>query len=536
MPDKTPPIFNEAAIKGSTRGIVVATSDRSAAMLAAHEVAATFFPNAEAIQRGHDKLFANRAVYIAPDEKGDDLATALAWRLHGIASEVRIVHPPDLHGTVEQWLVNGGSKQRLVEYIKESPTFSPTRDNHPAHNPPDDDDTGWRTQLITDDHGKVKPGVHNAQLFLAYHGDTRGVLAYNRFAHSVDIMRRPPWENEPSRYPRPLSDVDDTRMTAWLERHGCKLAINTVHNAAISAAHHAPYNPLQEYLGDIQHDGKPRLDRALADYFGADNNEYTQLAGARFMIGAVARALDPGCIMRTMLILEGPQDIQKSTAVRELFGPEFFSDELADITSKDSSMQMQGVWCIEIADLATMYRAETNHLKAFLSRRVDRYRPPYGRNVIQAARQCVFVGTVNPEGGYLKDATGGTRFWPVMCRDIDLKLITRERDQIWAEAVARYRQGERWWFTPDEWHIAAEEQAQRYESDPWHDEVLRHAGYHAEVTIPGVLDALDVPKHQQDNVKQARVARILRSAGYGRRQRGSGDDRRWVYLRESGGD
>jgi predicted P-loop ATPase len=104
---------------------------------------------------------------------------------------------------------------------------------------------------------------------------------------------------------------------------------------------------------------------------------------------------------------------------------------------------MRGVWIIEIAELDTMSRAEVSAIKAFMSRTHDRFRPPYGKRLVDLPRQCVFAGSINPEGGYLKDATGGRRFWPVVCGQIDIDALARDRDQLWAEARDRFREASR---------------------------------------------------------------------------------------------
>ena len=124
----------------------------------------------------------------------------------------------------------------------------------------------------------------------------------------------------------------------------------------------------------------------------------------------------------------------------------WFTDRLSDLGSKDAAMETKGVWIIEVAELDTMSRTEVGAIKAFISRTHDRFRPPYGKRLVDLPRQCVFAGSVNPEGGYLKDATGGRRFWPVLCTTIDVERLRADRDQLWAEARDRFRAGEPWWL------------------------------------------------------------------------------------------
>jgi hypothetical protein len=168
---------------------------------------------------------------------------------------------------------------------------------------------------------------------------------------------------------------------------------------------------------------------------------YHRAVGPRWMISAVARIYAPGCKADCALILEGPQGIRKSSALMMIAKP-WFADRLSDLSSKDAAMETRGVWIIEIAELDTMSRAVVSTIKAFMSRTQDRFRPPYGKRLVDLPRQCVFAGSVNPEGGYLKDPTGGRRFWPVVCSTINLETLQRDREQLWAEARDRFRGGE----------------------------------------------------------------------------------------------
>ena len=151
----------------------------------------------------------------------------------------------------------------------------------------------------------------------------------------------------------------------------------------------------------------------------------------------------------------------------EILGGEFYSDDIADLGAKDAAIGTAGVWIVELAELAAMNRAEVEKVKAFLSRRIDRYRPPYARHYIWTPRQCVFGGSINLQK-YLKDETGGRRFWPARCGHMNLDALRRDRDQLWAEAVVRYERGELWWLdTADLIADAAGEQEERLQADPW---------------------------------------------------------------------
>lgn len=379
---------------------------------------------------------------------------------------------------------------------------------------------------------KIVSNVNNTMCFLTFHPRTQGLLAYNDFSKEVNIMRKPPWTAENCDYPRRLTDVDDTRATAWLERVGIQMSINNVHHSIVSSAHHNKYNPLQDYLNSLTWDGTPRLSSALNTLFGCEDNDYSRTVCRKFFIGAIARAMKPGCKMDNVLILEGDQGIKKSSGVAALFGEQWFTDELADIGSKDSAMQAQGVWCIEIAELATMSRAEADRTKEWISRQVDKFRPPYGRNIIDAPRQCVLIGTVNPQGGYLKDATGARRFWPIECKRIDIDRIHELRDQLWAEAFEAYQNGERWWLEMEEANIVKKEQQQRYDSDVWEDDISVFIQGRDFVTTTEIMsDCLNMQHRERSVPSQNRVAKVLTSLGWRRIQRRYMGRRQWVYVR-----
>jgi putative DNA primase/helicase len=297
-------------------------------------------------------------------------------------------------------------------------------------------------------------------------------------------------------------------------------------------------------------DGQSRLASWLTDYLGVEATEYSAAIGLRWMRSAVARIYQPGAKVDCCLILEGPQGTKKSTALKILAG-EWFTDEIADLGSKDSALQTRGVWIIEIAELDSMTRSEVSRVKAFVSRATDRFRPPYGRQVIESPRQCVFTGSVN-HSTYLRDETGGRRFWPVRCGEIDVDALARNRDQLWAEAVTQYRGGEVWWLeTPELNREAERQQSDRYEEDAWHSLIaawVDHPERRCDGTgnpVPGLTSddqsvcIPDILNHcigkRQDlwtQTDQTRVARCLRALKWERfQQRNDHGGREWRYRR-----
>ena len=329
-------------------------------------------------------------------------------------------------------------------------------------------------------------------------------------------------------------DDHDTRTCEWMQEQGIPAPVGHVGRAIQTVAREKLVHPVRDYLNALKWDGTPRLDMWLTRYLGVEDTLYARAVGSRFLISAVARVFEPGCQVDHMLILEGPQGIQKSSALRALAGS-WFADRISRLGSKDSSMEVAGVWLIEMAELDALTKATNSAIKSFVTRRHDRYRPPYGKHVIDQPRQCVFTGSINPTGGYLKDPTGARRFWPVVCGVIDQAGLVHDRDQLWAETLVRFRAGATWWLeTPDLEALASAEQELQFQVDPWAETVGDWLIERADVSISEVLTgALGIPAASQSHSAEIRVAVILKSNGFKQYRPGKkGQPRTPLYRRE----
>ncbi|MGV8856743.1 MAG: VapE domain-containing protein [Devosia sp.] len=395
---------------------------------------------------------------------------------------------------------------------------------------------GWERDLIEVD-GKIRlDAIHNWMLVIENHPDTVGVFAYDSFRHSIMLVRCPPWEEPVGWVSRPIEPQDRVHLVMWLEQRHFKAKPTTIDPVILAVAQRNSFDPLVDYLTSLRWDGVERVSGWMSKYLGADDNGYASAVGKRFLISAVARGLRPGSKVDTMPILEGPQGLKKSSAIEALFSKQFFTDHLSGIGSKDALMELQGVWAIEVAEMDQFNRAETGQIKKFLTQKVDRYRPPYGRDVINAPRRCVLVGSINPDGsGYLRDPTGARRFWPVACRRIDVEAIHIDRDQLWAEAVQAFNAGEPWWVQEDEAMSVIAEQASRTDTDPWSD-VLDYALKGAvEVAQTEVFKILGLETRDMGRVHTDRAIRVMISLGWGkfRDQRNGGNQ---TIFRRAGVD
>lgn len=338
---------------------------------------------------------------------------------------------------------------------------------------------------------------------------------------------------------RPLADEDTIDIRIMIEESGFEPSVGDVEPAIKRHALDNPFDPVREYLDGLKWDRKPRLDKWLQTYMGAPEHEIISVFGAKFLIGAVARVYQPGCQMDNMLVFEGKQGAGKTTAVAALFGREYMISSISDFKSKEASIALQGRWCAEIAELAALKKTDITDVKKFITETVDQYRPVHGKNTIDRARRCVFIGTTN-EHQYLKDSTGNRRFWPVPCGKVDVQAIAADRDQIWAEAVRRYVANEEWWITDAGMLERAEAiQGDRAEGDAWAEPIDRWLdepeNRSVEFFTTGQIlsGAIRMPLDRQNRADEMRVANHLSKRGWDRAKRrlAKGSPPAWCWKR-----
>jgi predicted P-loop ATPase len=433
------------------------------------------------------------------------------------------------------------------------PTAGPPSDGSPPA--PDSD---WQSLLLyrkqKSGPAKLEKHLANVVTILQHHDDWRGRICFDEHAHRI-LLRDPPWHSSdaPAAAISPIDDTarasplqgweelvetDATRLSSWMRRQYPTLMIGATDCfraiEIVAEAHRR--HPFREYLDALTWDGVERLGAWLTDYLDVPPSPYSARVGTWWLTSAVARVYRPGCKADYVLILEGNQGIRKSTALRTLAGAPWFSDTPLDLQKNaEASMAIRGKTIVELGELASFKKADQDRAKVFFSSPVDNVRKPYGRVYVLVPRSCVFAGTVNPEAGYFTDATGNRRYWPVRCGAIDLEALAGMRDQLWAEAVARFRSGGRWWPEGTEEHaLCAGEQEPREVADVWEDPVASWCTGRDQVTVPEVLNsAIKLSTDKHDQRANDRVARVLKKLGYERKQvrelgRTNGK-RQWVY-------
>ena len=299
--------------------------------------------------------------------------------------------------------------------------------------------------------GLIEPTIENIRLILTYDEAFRGKLALNTFSGRLVWRSAPPW----APFKRvcvtngtTFTDADAANMRNYFQKHWKVNAPKALEDAITSVSDANAFNPVFDYLQGLTWDGVERLDTLLVRYMGAKDTAFTRAATRKWFTGAVKRIYEPGCKFDSMLVLIGEQGLGKSR-LPLIMSKGWFTDSLPSMSGDKSSFEaLSGKWIVEVAELAAAKKSEQESIKNFVSKQTDSYRQAYAHYTQDYPRQCVFFGTTNdPEP--LHDVTGGRRFWPIEVEGVDrgvLSGLEEERDQLWAEAIQRYRDGESLWL------------------------------------------------------------------------------------------
>lgn len=389
-------------------------------------------------------------------------------------------------------------------------------------------DTSWKSRLQKNENGDIRADIANAKLVLDHDGRWKGVLGYCQFSYRIMKRKAPPFANGVA---GEWTDTDTDRLRIWLsENYGFTPRNADALGAVVVCAEGAPFHPVRDYLQSVKWDGQHRVCAWLTDYLGAEPSSYHALVGQMWLIGAVARVMQPPVKVDNVIIFEGLQGLGKSTTLSILAG-EWFTDTPLEIGAKDGFQQMQGVWVIELAELDSFNKAESTRAKQFFGASVDKYRPSYGRMVQAFARQCVFAGSTNQES-YFKDASGNRRYWPVQCTKLEKDALQQDRDQLWAEAYQMYLDGIKWWPPDHAKHLFEAEQDDRFEEDVWQQPIekyLRNVASDRVTAYEIMEESLGMQAPHMKPPEQKRIGQIMMRLGWHKRRVRSSGGRETAY-------
>lgn len=381
------------------------------------------------------------------------------------------------------------------------------------------DDVSWRADLIVkhkDDGSQTIPcRVHNLIVILSGSPDFSGRIRYNEFSSQIAVDGND------------IDDVEPIKIKAKIEKGliADKIPTGDLLEAMSVVASRSSFHPVREYLDSLRWDGTERIPFFFDDYCGCVRDDYHIAVAQSLFVSSVARIFKPGCKVDTMVILQSAQGMRKTMLWLALYG-QWCMEVTASLSDKDFYSGLRGVWCADFSELDAFSRSETTQIKRILTSQSDSYRPHYGRGTKVFPRQCVFVGGTNKDD-WNTDATGGRRFLPVqVAHKIDVDSVATNRDQLWAEAVVRYRRGETWWDIPDA-HV---HQEATYQGDPWEDPIMDFVLGRSQTSVYDVLlDCLRIDKGKQTRADQMRVSAVLKRHGWERKKLSSG---KWVYVKK----
>lgn len=323
----------------------------------------------------------------------------------------------------------------------------------------DEDDDSWVLEMDVDGKGNYMATIHNAKMILSHDPLLKGKIRKNEFTKKYRVFGALPWNTDERE--RDWEDNDDSGLRYYIEKVYQIKGKANIEDAWGLVANENRYHPVRDYLESLVWDGVPRVETLFIEFMGAEDNAYTRAVSRIALTAAVARIFAPGIKYDNVVVLVGPQGCGKSTILKKL-GRDWFSDTLTTMQGKEAYEQIQGFWIIEIGELAAMKRYEVETVKQFTSKSEDSYRAAYGHHVETHKRQCVFFGTTNTYD-FLKDMTGNRRFFPVdvhpekAAKDVWNDLDAKTVDQIWAEAVSLFRNGEKFYLWDEDIKRMAEE-------------------------------------------------------------------------------
>ena len=324
----------------------------------------------------------------------------------------------------------------------------------------------WTRKLDVDKGGRPKSTSENAMIILEHDAGLRGRLWRDEFRGNDMVDGGLPWRKDARKW----GNSDDANLRVYLERRHGMVGKDKIRDALTAVFTRHGRNPLKEYLIGLRWDGTPRLDTLLIDLLGAEDNELNRVVTRMHFTAAVARAMKPGCKYDICLILAGPEGIGKSTLLK-IMGGEWYNDtlSLAGMDGKQAMEQVKEDWIFELSELSGLKKSEVEPIKAFITKQEDKFRPAYGVVTESYPRHCVFCGTTN-ETAFLKGDTGNRRFIVVDCWGVGRPMaevfhqLEGDRDQLWAEAMQRWRDGEKLYLSADMEAEARKTQEAHHES------------------------------------------------------------------------
>jgi predicted P-loop ATPase len=336
-----------------------------------------------------------------------------------------------------------------------------------------DPDGDWMQGLEFNQRGEVTSTLANLRLIFDFDPNLQ-CIGTDTFLRRKLVRGALPWDDRTET--REWTDDDDTGAAWYMETAYRIKDLRRIKMAADMAISSKRTDVLQEYLEGLVWDGVPRVDTLLERYFKADATPYVRAVCRKTLVAAVARAMEPGVKFDNVMTLIGAQGTAKSMFAA-ILGGDWYSDTLQTFSGKEAAEELRGTWIMEIPEVDRFFtKTDVAQVKQFITRTDDIFREAYARHTTSHPRRCVFIATTNVDD-FLQDITGNRRWWVVQChtsaqdRGEDMASLRRDRDQIWAEAMAMWRTGEPLALGPELYQDAVEAQTNALEEDPWRGDI-----------------------------------------------------------------
>lgn len=539
------PLYRLPELEASEKPVLVVEGELKAHLIAPlcpHYTVLSWCGGASAVKQADWRVLEDASVTVWPDNDapGRAAADAIREQISELTRSFRILEVLDKPSgwDAADFVTEGGKAEQLAVWLRTGAVGTdikaPPPHPQPASSSPRQEAPIAAERVSVESHELTVWGLPTVPLFESdfecwqHYGlnvgpggrpwcnlnDADGIFKQFKFPFWYDAFRDLTMLGQDE-----LTDAAVLQIQGFLQRYLRlhKIGKETVRDAATLAAKNDIRHPVRAWLEDLPSwDGQNRIETWLTDILGAPDNPYVRAVAKNYLIALVARVMNPGCQCDTMPVLEGAQGVGKTGALR-ILGGDWYRTTSATMGEKDFLQGLRGCWVLEIEELEGMTRATMEKVKATLSNPRDEYFARYGRVLSRVARQCVFCGTTNSTTWNVDD-TGARRFWPIRCiapkstRKTRLQVLEQSREQLFAQALAGWREGQRWHEVPEE--DAANEVAERFITDPWLEILEPYLGATSKTTILDCLRQLDLDARDMRTAESYRIARILKQLGW----------------------
>lgn len=285
-------------------------------------------------------------------------------------------------------------------------------------------------KLTRDENGKVIQSLENIEKIIL----SITSIVYNELTDVIEI------KDNQGRF-KQLEKRDKELLRMDIEKKfSLKVKIVDLDTAIVSASDKHRYHPIKKQIQEVDWDGKPRAESFFIDVLGVEDNIYNRECTRKWLLASLTRIFNPGAKFDEMIILQGGQGIGKSTTLQRL-SLGYYTD-ITEKISDEVTFKVLRTWHVELSELSTMFKTDSDTYKAWLSARQDTVRKKYGTDPNTYPRRFTVLGTTNNKE-ILKDRTGNRRYWIMYCDKEKIKNTIWNIDncyilQLWSEVYQWY--------------------------------------------------------------------------------------------------